>query len=152
MLVRYPELATVGFEPSQQSLCFTFLLTGGLEDKEFARARESINASLQVYHQLVGNEQVEVDLSALPFGGLLVFEMRRDVDSLCQEEVSLLVELVRGHFGERLIVEDSGGYGEDEMILQEELIEEMLADLRDSGQEKDLIAIREEGRVMVFNK
>jgi hypothetical protein len=41
---------------------------------------------------------------------------------------------------------------EEDLLVQEEIIDEMLQDVKDCRQDKNIVAFREEGRVVVFNK
>jgi hypothetical protein len=81
-----------------------------------------------------------------------MFEVTRDVETLAQHEISMVIELVRQNFSQTLITEKNDHLLEEDLLMQEELIEHMLENIKISYPEKNLIAFREEGRVLVFNK
>lgn len=152
MLVRYPELATINFDPRRQTLKFTFLLTRVLPEGEFAAFQVRLSDSLAAYGWLEGIEMPTKEVSLANFGGVGVVEVTRDVRSLSRGEIALTIELIRGAFAPILVVDRGETFQEEDLAAQEELIEEMLDDLKEARSEKNLIAFREEGRVMVFNK
>ena len=78
--------------------------------------------------------------------------MTRDVASLSQEELALVIGLMKDTLGDRLVVDHNDGSPDEDLSMQEELIQEMLEDIKEDKLEKNLIAFREEGRVLVFNK
>lgn len=152
MLVRYPELSTINFDPRRQTIRFNFLLTGILALDEFERLRTRLVQSLEVYGFLENRPMEHFDLQRDSHGDVTVLEITRDMGSLTQEEISMTIEILRQDYGPRLVVDYNESLLEEEAMMQEELIEEMLEELKESRGGKNLIAFREEGRVMVFNK
>ncbi|MHB8927715.1 MAG: hypothetical protein ACYC9Q_08675 [Bacillota bacterium] len=152
MLVRYPELATINFDPRRQTLKLTFLLTRVLSEEEFRAFQGRLLDSLAAYAWLEGLEAVTTEVGLTRYGEVSVVEVTRDVRSLSQGEVSLTIDVIRGLFTSALVVDRGESVQEEELAAQEELIEQMLEDLRESRSDKNLIAFREEGRVLVFNK
>lgn len=152
LMVRYPEIATLSLDPTEKSLHFTFLVGRHLSDKDFNEFRENYFLSLQVMGDIM---QRNFNVSTLSFQSQDNFgfiEVIRDIPTLSQEEISLLINLIRDNFAGELLSDQEEGIGEEEQVFQEEMIDHMLEDLKDSRQEKRLIGIREEGRVMVFNR
>jgi hypothetical protein len=152
ILVRYPEVAGVTYDPATANLKLTFLLARALSARRFKRLRERLHHSLEVYRRLDRREPPAVELLRTCHRGVGVLEVREDVHSLSREELTLIVELVRAELGNLLAVEPNPSLMEDDLAAQEELIEEMLEDLRESEHGRNLIAFREEGRVLVFNR
>lgn len=152
ILVRYPELASINFDPKQQSLKFTFLATKILPETEFHRLRDLVEASLDAYWGLSRRRPAEFSFTISSFAGVSVLEMTRDVASLSQEELALVISLMKDALGDRLVVDRNDGSPDEDLSVQEELIQEMLEDIKEDKLEKNLIAFREEGRVLVFNK
>jgi hypothetical protein len=152
ILVRYPEVATIKFEPKLQTLSFTFLLRA-LPDLAARTELEALmRDSLAAYQSLeqISMETLTLSLSADEDVGLL--EITRDVASLTQGELALIVDLIVDRFGDALIVDDGDSGLEDDYYAQDELIRTMLADLQDGQPERNLIAFRDGGRVLVYNK
>lgn len=152
LLVRYPEIATVSFDPETRALQITFVLSHPLSDEQFEAFKVKIETSVDVFLSVSGRERAEMQLAYTNFERNAFLEIRRDVNSLSQEEISLLLELVTAQFGEVLVRDQADDLGEEDLEVQEELIDHMLEDLKDSRQDKTLIGFREEGRVLVFNR
>lgn len=152
VLVRYPELSTVNFDPLSRAIKFSFILTRPIEAPEFDRVRERICASIEAYEGFKNRTPSLVEIDKTDFGDIAVIEIRRDVETLTQEEISLVIDIVREEFGGLLAADRNDNLMEEDLLVQEEIIEEMLQDVRDCRQDKNIIAFREEGRVVVFNK
>jgi len=156
ILVRYPELTSINFDAGCGALKFTFLVAGVVGRKEFPDFRRRLLNSLEVLQALEGRTSSLRRVERGCYDDVTVIELTRDVDTLTQEEISLSIELLRETFGDRL-VEDGTGESphEEELDDQDELIGKMLDDVRghrSSSSRSRLIAVREEGRVLVFNK
>ena len=152
ILVCYPELGTIHFDPRRRNLKFTFLLTRRQTEAEFEALESKLRASLEAYSFLAGRPVNCFELSRSALGEITVLEVTRDVATLSREEIALIIALMRESYGTSLVAERSETIMDEDITLQEELIEEMLEDLRQTRGDKNLIALREEGRVMVFNK
>ncbi len=154
ILVRYPEIATVNFVPEGKILKFTFITSSAISDQLWETFCHGLYESVEVYASLVHRGTPRVKAERLEFDSVSIVEISRDVATLTQEEISLIIELARSALGSELITEGHDGDGEfeEELVYQDEIIETMLDDLRESVQQRKLIGFREEGRVLVFNK
>jgi len=151
LLIRYPEFATLKLDPNLKCFVFSFMIKKGLAPKELKKLRTEIQLSLEVFAELNQQTPTVLNISFRRTKGLTFLEIKRDIPSLSRDEISLLVGLVKNYFHEDLVGEADDEVGEDERYFQEEMIDHMLEDLKDSRQERKLIGIREEGRVMIFN-
>lgn len=152
ILVRYPEIATINLEPDAQVLKLTFILSELVDEDTQQSFSDRIRSSLDVYNYLEGKNPTTTTISFSDHEKLTFLEVRRDVHSLSQDEISLIISLVRDEFEQIMVKEENENLLEEDLLVQEELIGHMLENLRDCTQEKKLIAFREEGRVLVFNK
>ncbi len=152
ILLRYPEVATINFNPESQLLKFTFIYSKVLENGELDSLKQKLMDSIEVYNLLEGKETKVVTLNHQICDNLTLLEVRRDVDTLAQEEITLIVELFHQFLKNDLVTEENEQLVEEDLIAQEEIIEHMLQSIKCSTQDKCLFAFREEGRVFVFNK
>ncbi len=152
ILVRFPEVATINYEPQDQVLRFTFILTQPLGKKITDQFKKRFRKSLEVYNLLKKRVPKIINLKYTPYDRLMILEIQRDLDSLSRNEISLIIAMVREMFEARLVSENNDNVLEEELLLQEELIDHMLESVRGTVPQRQLIAFREEGRVMVFNK
>lgn len=152
LLVRYPEIGTVRFDPELKTLQFSFILNKILSEPEFESFKENLLLSLNAISELQERISGKTQLTFSVYDGLTFVEILRDIDSLNQEEIALIIGIVRSHFEGDLLLDQQENMQEEDIILQEEMIEHMLEDLKDSRPEKRLIGFREEGRVLIFNR
>lgn len=152
ILVRYPEVATINFDPEQQILKFNFICSRALEPVEMQAFKEILLDSIDVFNKL---DNKDTRLSALGFqdcDSFTMIEIQRDVESLVREEIALIVALFRQNLESSLISDEAGSLYEEDLLIQEEIIEHMLESVKGGAGDKKLFAFREEGRVLVFNK
>lgn len=152
VLVRYPEVGAVKFEPQQQTLHITMLLTGELTDSDWERTHKGLLDMLEVYHLLEQREPTVLDLSRESYGDLTALVITRDARSFTPEEIYTIVEFFRERFVGRMVTEQIDFAAEDEMLAQDEMIQEIMAEFEGGRGARNLIAIREDGKVMVFQK
>jgi len=152
MLVRFPEIASVHFSHKDETLRFSLLLAQATSLLEREALSKFIESSLEAFFYLEGRSPSVRMMSISSYDDITVVELTRDVATITQEEISMVVEIVKDRFASQLVVERGDNMGDDDPLLQEEMIEEMLDDLRQSKQQKNLVAFREEGRVLVYNK
>ncbi len=153
MLMRYPELAAVHYEPEDDCLRLTFLIKMREERTDFNAFEALLKDSVDTLCRLEGKRPKRCSCTVSSLGQLSALEITRDVESLSREELSLLVTLVREEYDEILEYEEPDGLAEEEdPYLHDELISEMLDDLRETKHDRRLFAIREEDCVLVFNK
>ncbi len=152
ILVRYPEVGTINYEPIKQELKFTFIFSCVLEESQLVNFKKKVIDSIETYNQLDGRTTGIIGVKHQLCGNFTMVEITRDVGTITQEEISMVIELVHMNFAKNLISEKNDYLQEEELLMQEELIEHMLENLKVSSPEKNLFAFREEGRVLVFNK
>ncbi len=152
ILIMYPELVSARFGPIDGQLIFSIMLSGSYGDAELSGFRRRMRAHLAAYMALTRREGYFFRLSGLRHGQHTLVEITRDVASLSQQELSLLLALIRSHFGAQLMYEASEPLHEEESMLQEELIDETLEDVREMASRRELVGYREAGRVLVFNR
>jgi hypothetical protein len=152
ILVRYPEVGTINFDPKQQDLKFTFIFSRVLDEKELANFKSELVQVVETYNYLEGKEISIADVNHQFCDNFTMLEVRRDVNTLTQDEIALIIDLVDRCFKQNLVADQNEYMMEEDLIMQEELIEHMLENLKSASPERNLIAFREEGRVLVFNK
>jgi len=150
--IRYPEIATVRYDPGRHALRLSFLVKGPLTEEEFSAAADRIRETLEVYHLMNQREAELVEVRQTAFGELNTIAVERDVHSLSPEELYTVVAVMRSLFQQRLLTEPMEYFGEEELMAQDELIEEVMASLSNQRQQPNLYAMRENGRLMIFHK
>ena len=124
-----------------------------VEQEEIKAFADRALSSIQVYLSLIRLQgEPELRITGSYVGNITQIQITRDVATLTADEISLLIGLILQGFGENLISDRSDDLEEEDLIVQEEFIANLLADLKETVQDKRLIGFREEGRVVVFNK
>lgn len=152
ILMRYPEVTAVNFDPVNQVLKFTFIVNSILTNKEKARIKQLMLESINVFNFL-GNNQTR--LSKIIYqnsDNLTIIELQRDVESIVQGEITLVMGLFRHCLKTSLVTEDNKPVIEEELAIQEKKINYLLENIKRTTRDKYLFAFREKGQVLVFDK
>lgn len=152
ILVRYPEIGTVKFNPQNQTLKLSFILSRLFSNDEYQIFTDKLCSSLEAYNFLESQNDVVIHTAYDQYEQIGVLEVIRDVHTLSRTEISLIIAIIRDHFERIMVIDKNDSLLEEDLLVQEELIENMLEHLKGARYEKNLIGIREDGRVMVFNK
>ena len=152
ILVRYPEVATINFDPDQQLLTFTFILSRPIPGNGVVSLRDKLLASIDVFNWLDGRSVRYATVVHLPGEQLTRLEVKRDVESLEREEIGLIVEILRQYLKNDLVTEANEPLAGEDALFQEEVIDQSLQVLKETSGVKCLFAFRDEGRVLVFDK
>lgn len=153
MLVRYPEIGTINFEPEGNLLKLTFMIAGIPSSNDFESKKRFIINSILAYHLLEGITNSRVDIELSSYEQVAMLTIIRDVRTMSRGEINLMIKLLRDRFNERLVTDHNDALLEEDLLFQEEVIENMLENMRKQYNDQHiLIGIREDGRVFVFNK
>ena len=149
LLVRYPEISSVHISSSEAELELVFLFHNALEEAALASLEERLRTFLGALSRLDGVPR-RLDVRHGSHGGVTRLVIARDLASLVAEEFAIIVSVVKERFGEILSVDEKGESaltGTDD----EETIVDTLEELRKRLPERELIVIRDQGRVLVFS-
>ena len=153
ILMRFPQIGTVHYDPKNRTLRMTFILSTNMTDEDFAPILKKSMDCLSAYHRLINREPSMLILdyqSSLP---LSVFSITRDLRSVTRGEIALIINLLSEEFQETLVIENSiTPEMQDDIGMADEWIDNMIENVQLQRSKKRLTAFREDGRVLVFNK
>ncbi|MBP1764729.1 MAG: hypothetical protein H6Q65_1787 [Firmicutes bacterium] len=152
ILIRYPEITSISFDPQTHILRQNFMLSGIPSKIEFAKVRKVLLDSIAVYHTIEGINDKTVDIQLSEYDTVAMLHIVQDVRTLSKGEIALTIALLKEHFRSSLIIETSEAFLEEELYLQDELIDNMLNNATRNNSGRRLVGIREDGRVIVYNK
>jgi hypothetical protein len=152
ILLYYPEIATINLDPRSQVVKFTFYVQGLISGEDQESLQHHIMQCLDAYHFLEKKETAIIAISYQPMDSFTIIELQRDIQSLSQKEISLLVSILDDRFGDNLVSEDDEELLVDDLAMHEELIGDMLENAKKARSNIKLVALRDEGKVLVFNK
>lgn len=155
MLVKYPEIGTINFDPENNNIKITFIMLKLIGEQVLEKFRGTLLSCLKTFYYLEGKQPDSLEVNYSFCEDITLLEYIRDVSTLTSEEISLTIEAVKEGFAEYLLSDsgdDNNREVEDELLEDDELIGKLLDNVRYAAADKKLIAFREEGRVMIFNK
>ena len=152
LLIRYPEVCSVNYSPVGRQLRLTFILNHQLDKKTQEQFQEEINNCVGAYIFFEKKEEpkhFKVKYTDGP--GIGIVEITRDAATLTQKEISLIINYMHERFPGYLVCDDLA-LPEDDLLEHDDFIRYMLDKLRIKFPKYKLIALREEGRVLVFKR
>lgn len=152
ILVCYPEIGTLSYDPADDSLKMTFILGKKPEGLEMEAAEELLRQSILSYHALEGLQSARINIKTNQYGEIVFLNIVRDMETMSKGEIALVSTLIKDRFEEVLVGDVNIAGAEDEGMIQEDFIDNMIGSMKLTHAAEKLIGIREDGRVMVFNK
>lgn len=152
ILVRYPEIGTINYDAETGNIRLAFMLRAILADSVYQRLEKTMSGSIAAYHML---ENTSAAVSAFEMNScdrMAMLTIVRDVATLTKGEIALIIALLRDQLKDLLVADENDAMQEEDLLVQEEVIDSMLANVRENRYSSGLIGIREDGRVLVFNK
>ncbi len=147
LLVRFPEIGAVHYEPQDEALRFVYLLKEGNTDlASFPRIYKS---HLSIFHKLKKTEPNVNLLMITNNAQISVLEITRDLVTLSLEELNLVITLLREHCGAALVREGQPEEADDDW--EHNALIEALFDAAPLVGPERLTGFRQDGRVLVFS-
>jgi hypothetical protein len=151
LLVRYPQIATIGSNPQGGTLTLSFAVRSRLERSVERDLRESVTEHVRSLLELARERPTALSLSCESDAAMSFVRITRDARTFTREELQVLVALLSDRFGERLVESPaSEDDGLDDDGSADDLVEYALEALRDPAQQRSLVGFREEKRVLVY--
>lgn len=151
ILVRYPEVSSIKYDPESREIRFALMVGHLLSNDEYKTFQTTLSDCLDAYAYVTGRDSLLLQMSKCDYDSMTVVEIVRDVESLCQDEISLIISISNNCLGKSLVIDNDELYNE-EIDIQDGIIDQLLDNLSDGDSERKLIGFREEGRVMIFNR
>jgi hypothetical protein len=155
ILVRFPQIGTIQFDSKKRLLSLNFMLSQTVPSTDLDSFQKTIAANLKAYHYITGKKPSCVKIETKqPYDKFCMLSIVRDLASLSKGEITLISTLLAEKFHDCLILDDSEFVPDfvDELDFPDELIDSMFEVVRAQRAAKNLTALRENGRVLVFSK
>lgn len=148
--LKYPELNAVKYQTDQETIFLELALNRNIDKVHKETFIKKIEDCLLIFHKLSSTLPSLMNLSFEENGGINFLRIYRDIKTLDEEEIELLLHMVREEFrdslfkaDERIIVADS---------VKKRLKKDLLNKLNTGNVgATSFLAYRQEGRVLVFN-
>jgi len=147
VLVRFPQISTIHYDPEANVLRLAFLLKEAEQD--FQKLVNSFEAHLALFHNLRGEVTTVASLKRTSTREITVLEVFRDLATVSLSELNLMVTLIGDFYGDALVQE--GQQMEEEDALEHNLLIESLLMSNTWRTRERLTGFRENGKVLVFS-
>ncbi len=152
ILVRYPEIGKINYDALTGTIRMTFMLSGNSDAAELSKVRALLLSSIAAYHTLEDISGAVTAVRTSTCDAVAMLTIERDVETLSKGEITLVIALLRECLQDRLVTDENDEFLEEDLLVQEEVIGTMLESMKKDHGANGLIGIREDGRVLVFNK
>ena len=154
MLVCFPEIASVSYDPAGGGLTLDFTIRAAVSDAEMDTFSVFLIESIETYHALEDGILCESQTAYERYDALTMLHLLRPMTELTERELSLIVRLMTDTFGDQLLVDPHNMDVLDTEFssLQHETLERMLVAVRDIPLHDRLVGIREHDQVVVYNR
>lgn len=152
ILISFPEIGTASYLPKGKQLKLKLMLSGIPSQDEFTNIKQLLTESITVYNMLEGLTIDSSEILLDTHDKVAMLSIIRDVHTISKNEITLIMALLRENFKEYLIVDYNVALSEEDLLSQQDVIERMLDNIQQYSLQHELIGIRENGRVLIFNK
>lgn len=154
LLVAYPQVSRVTFDPEKKALGLVFLCRGPAGTRQRRALSRLYADSIEVFLRLTGRTPSVVKATWETMGDFYCFQVERDVASISPEELNITTDLVSERAKlvvgpEEVEMPDSS---EDYAWSARLFLQEMLEQVKDLQSTRKLVALREGEKVLVFDK
>lgn len=152
LMLYYPELSTINYSPRGKLFKLGFIISNELNKNIINNLSCELSTVLNTYFSLSGKKKnIYFKLKNTCAPGITIIEIIRDAISLRQKEISLIVGYLRNRFGQDIVSEEIY-MPEHNLIENDQFIASLLEDLCRKDPKSFIIAVREEGRVLIFQR
>ncbi|SFT63990.1 hypothetical protein SAMN02910356_01434 [Selenomonas sp. GACV-9] len=154
ILVCYPEIESITYEPEHTEIVMEFIVTGKLDKPELEEFVKLLDDSLQAYHELDSGRQVWMAAEAECLGSMTTIHIHRQLVTLTRGELTLIADLFQEKFGERLKCDKHSleQLEPDFADAQSAALDHLLDQNQEYRIREQMIGIRDRDRVVVYNR
>ena len=152
ILLCYPEISIISFEPDGEQVHLNYTIDKEIGSAERTQLKVFFADSLAAYHYLEGTQPEICDISLECQEKATFINVVRDLRTFSHGEIRMFSALIREKFGDDCNDEDRVPLIDSSVLAQSELIDTMLGSIKINPVDERMIGIREDGRVIVYNK
>lgn len=155
LLVCYPEVSSVQYDPKMGDLILDFILQGEIDWEKINPFTHFLQESLDTYHALEDGQKPYLAITGEAVGEKTVLlHITREVATLRRGELTLITELMHTTFGSALVVDNHSldNLENDFATVQSDLLDQMLGQAQEMRFKSRMVGVREGDRVVVYNR
>ncbi|MCR5756298.1 MAG: hypothetical protein K6F95_00100 [Selenomonas sp.] len=154
MLVCYPELYSVTYEPKDTEITLDFVVQKQISHEEMEEFADLVDKSVQTYHDLHGRSPVWLAIDVDVNGARMTVHVRRQLATMLRGELDLLAELFADKFGDDLQVDihTLDSLEPDFSTMQSNVLDQMFDLVQAARIKEKMIGMRDKDKVVVYNR
>ncbi len=155
ILVHYPEVSTVQYDPVSQCLQFSYTMDGSLlkrmDTPQLFLERE-LYLGIQGYHRFNKIYSLVTEVEIEHFAQFASVVIRRDLKSFSPREISFILALLSQTIPGFFAIDGLDRREIDDFSLGEETLSVRLENVNNVSGQKEIVAFRDKERVLFYNK
>jgi hypothetical protein len=151
MLIRYPEVSTLRYEPDKQLLIFTFLLQGEIDTSKQIACQQKFFSYYDACSDLDNKFRYRGVFSFRHFDDVTLVTYQQGLSNIRPGEIRLLISVLQEFFPGEVTLEPLL-IDEQDLDMQEELIDRLLNHKELLSEKQQIVAYRDGGKVFVYNR
>lgn len=147
----HPEINAVKYLADKEQIILEVAFNAVIEPMKRESFLKKTRDCLDLFHRLAGKKPELMKIELIDKSELSFLRFYRDVGTLSQDEISLLILILREKFANLLLKDSNDIVAKD--AFKRKLKRTLMQKLnRSSSDSTDFLAYRKEGRVFVFNR
>lgn len=154
LLVRFPEIFTIRYHVNSELYSLSYMVGEEISKKDYVLITDQIKENLDAYCFFQKKEKLELKIKKNTFSGFSKIEVNFRGYSTATEEISLINELFKEVFHDKLISEirsEDTSSSEDIAASWEDMFDFLLSNNKNEKMD-NLFAFRDSGKVYIFDK
>lgn len=155
ILVRYPEIGTVRFDPNTQCLQFSYTMEASiLKDlqKQGVDLTKELTVAIKGYHRLNKIYAGVLKVSVEEFAQFVNLTIQRDLKSFISKEISFILALLYQTIPGFFTIDALDRNDLEDQTFPEEMLSVILENMNHVSGEKKIVAFRDRGKVLFYNE
>ena len=155
LLVHYPEISTVQYDPATQCLRFSYTMDGVLLDKmetpEIFLERD-LFLGIQGYHRFNKIYSLVTEVEIERFASFARVVIRRDLKSFSPREITFILALLSQTIPGFFAIDSLDKRDLEDFSMGEGALSVRLENVNNVSGQKEIVAFRDNERVLFYNK
>ena len=154
MLVCFPEIETVSYEPKKGRLTMDFDIMEHISPEAVEEFSYFLADSIETYNHLENGSANAMLVESERYEDLTIIHISRKLTEMTRGEISLIAKLIENRFGDKLLVDSHtlSALEPEFALVQQDTLDRMLTLMRDTPLNERLVGIREHNQVVVYNR
>lgn len=150
VLIRYPEVSSVRYDPQSKSLVFSFFIKGNPTKEQQFACEDELRTYLETCSNFSRKCATMGKLLFTTLDDITLLTYQQSIHLVSTEELVIVTHVLQLHFPEQA-ASDPLGLEYSDIEQQEEIINRLLGHPETLDEDQLLVAYREDGKVYIYN-